>query len=134
VARLRRAGVPQLILSTETNPVVTARANKLGVDVVQDVRDKAEAVSEWMAVRGLDPERVAFVGNDVNDLPAMGKVGWPVAVADARSEVKAAARIVLSHNGGEGAVREICELVLAAHTAAATGGRNAIAEMTERAS
>jgi N-acylneuraminate cytidylyltransferase len=57
-----------------------------------------------------------------------------VAVADARSEVKAAARIVLSHNGGEGAVREICELVLAAHTAAATGSRNAIAEMTERAS
>jgi YrbI family 3-deoxy-D-manno-octulosonate 8-phosphate phosphatase len=134
IARLRRAGVPQLILSTETNQVVTARANKLGVDVVQDVKDKAEAVSEWMAVRGLDPERVAFVGNDVNDLPAMGRVGWPVAVADARSEVKAAARIVLSHNGGEGAVREICELVLAAHTAAATGSRNAIAEMTERAS
>jgi YrbI family 3-deoxy-D-manno-octulosonate 8-phosphate phosphatase len=118
VARLRRAGVPQLILSTETNPVVTARANKLGVDVVQDVSDKAAAVTEWIMARGLDPERVAFVGNDVNDLPAMGRVGWPVAVADARPEVKAAARVVLQHNGGEGAVREICERVLAAQPAA----------------
>jgi YrbI family 3-deoxy-D-manno-octulosonate 8-phosphate phosphatase len=118
VARLRRAGVPQLILSTETNPVVTARANKLGVDVVQDVSDKAAAVTEWITANGLDPERVAFVGNDVNDLPAMGRVGWPVAVADARPEVKAAARIVLQHNGGEGAVREICERVLAAQPAA----------------
>jgi len=118
VARLRRAGVPQLILSTETNPVVTARANKLGVDVVQDVSDKAAAVTGWITARGLDPERVAFVGNDVNDLPAMGRVGWPVAVADARPEVKAAARVVLQHNGGEGAVREICERVLAAQPAA----------------
>ncbi|WP_262107060.1 acylneuraminate cytidylyltransferase [Arthrobacter sp. Marseille-P9274] len=118
VARLRRAGIPQLILSTETNPVVTARANKLGVDVVQDVSDKAAAVTEWITANGLDPERVAFVGNDVNDLPAMGRVGWPVAVADARPEVKAAARIVLQHNGGEGAVREICERVLAAQPAA----------------
>ena len=67
-----------------------------------------------MAAHRLDPDRVAYVGNDVNDLPAMGVVGWPVAVGDARAEVKAAARTVLQRHGGEGAVREVCELILAA--------------------
>lgn len=112
VARLRRAGVPMLILSTETNPVVAARAAKLRVDVRHGVDDKATALRAWMAEHGLAPERVAFVGNDVNDLPAMAQVGWPVAVADARAEVQAAARVVLASSGGQGAVREVCERVL----------------------
>ncbi|NKX50799.1 acylneuraminate cytidylyltransferase, partial [Arthrobacter deserti] len=121
VARLRKAGVPQLIISTETNPVVPARARKPGIDAVQDVADKAATISAWMRACRLDPARVAFVGNDVNDLPAMGRVGWPVAVADARPEVKAAARVVLQHKGGEGAVREICERILAARPAGTAG-------------
>ncbi|MCG2621796.1 acylneuraminate cytidylyltransferase, partial [Arthrobacter sp. I2-34] len=121
VARLRKAGVPQLIISTETNQVVTARARKLGIDVVQDVADKAATINAWMRACRLDPARVAFVGNDVNDLPAMGAVGWPVAVADARPEVRAAARVVLEHNGGQGAVREICERILSARPAGPAG-------------
>ncbi|MFD1214628.1 cytidylyltransferase domain-containing protein, partial [Arthrobacter sp. GCM10027362] len=122
VARLRRAGVPQLIVSTETNPVVSARAAKLGIDVVQDVADKAAALGAWMRACRLDPARVAYLGNDVNDLPAMGLVGWPVAVADARPEAKAAARLVLRQPGGDGAVREICERILSARTAGPAGG------------
>ena len=112
VARLRRAGIPMLILSTETNPVVASRAAKLRVEVRHGVDDKAGALRDWMSRHGLDPDRVAFVGNDVNDLPAMALVGWPVAVADARAEVLAAARVVLSAPGGRGAVREACERVL----------------------
>src|SRR5690606_10324945 len=84
ISRLRRAGVPILILSTETNPVVAARADKLRVEVLHGVEDKAAALRAWLAERGLNPARVAYVGNDVNDLPAMAVVGWPVAVADAR--------------------------------------------------
>lgn len=122
VARLRRAGIPQLILSTERNPVVTARANKLQVDVVQDVDDKAAALEQWMAERQLDPARVAYVGNDVNDLAAMKDVGWPVAVADAHPEVLAAARIVLEHPGGQGAVREACERILTASRSSSPEG------------
>lgn len=114
VSRLRAAGIPQLILSTEKHPVVRARAAKLRVDVLQDVRDKATALQQWMTVQRLDPARVAYVGNDVNDLAAMGSVGWPIAVADADPDVLAAARIVLDHRGGDGAVREICERILAA--------------------
>ncbi|HYI55928.1 MAG TPA: HAD hydrolase family protein, partial [Microlunatus sp.] len=55
----------------------------------------------------------AYVGNDVNDLPVMASVGWPIAVADAHPEVLRAARLVLTRAGGRGAVREVCDLVLA---------------------
>lgn len=113
VARLRAAGVPLLILSTETNPVVSARARKLRVPVLQGRADKAAALREWIDQNGLDPRRIAYLGNDVNDLPALEMVGWPLAVADARPEVLAAARLTLSRPGGHGAVREACELILA---------------------
>lgn len=83
IALLRRAGVKVLVLSTERNPVVAARAAKLGVPVVQGLGAKDVALREWLAAEGLAPERVAYVGNDVNDLSCMAIVGWPVAVPDA---------------------------------------------------
>ena len=112
VARLRRAGIPVLILSTETHPVVGARAAKLQVEVLQSIDDKAAAIRRWASARGIPLSRIAYLGNDVNDIPAMEIVGWPIAVADARPEVTAIARRVLSRRGGEGAVRELAELVL----------------------
>lgn len=115
VSLLRRAGVPLLILSRERNPVVSARAAKLGVEVLQAVDDKSRAVREWAEAAGIGLDRIAYAGNDVNDLGPMALVGWPVAVADAHPQVRAQARVVLSRNGGDGAVRELCELVLAAH-------------------
>ena len=113
VAALRAAGYPLLILSKERNPVVSARAAKLGVEVRQGVDDKVSALTEWLRDRDLDPARVAYLGNDVNDLGPLALVGWPVAVADARPEVRAAARLVLTRPGGRGAVRELCDRVLA---------------------
>lgn len=112
IARLRRAGIPVLILSTETHPVVSARAAKLQVEVLQGIDDKARALSAWAEGHGIALERIAYLGNDVNDLPAMELVGWPVAVADARPEARAAARRVLTRRGGDGAVRELAEIVL----------------------
>lgn len=114
VARLRRAGIPMLILSTEVNPVVRARAEKLGVPVLHGVDDKEEALAAWAAENGIVLADIAYLGNDVNDLPAMRIVGWPVAVANAHPEVRAAARVVLSKSGGQGAVRELIERVLTA--------------------
>ncbi|MFI7041157.1 N-acetylneuraminate synthase family protein [Microbispora rosea] len=118
IALLRRAGVKVLVLSTERNPVVAARAAKLGVPVVQGLGAKDVALREWLATEGLAPERVAYVGNDVNDLSCMAIVGWPVAVPDAHPRVRAAARVVLSAPGGAGAVRELSDRVLAARPAA----------------
>jgi len=112
VARLRRAGIPVLILSTETHPVVGARAAKLQVEVLQSIDDKAAAIRRWAEARGIPLSRIAYLGNDVNDIPALELVGWPIAVADARPEVRAICRRVLSRRGGDGAVRELAELVL----------------------
>jgi N-acylneuraminate cytidylyltransferase len=65
-----------------------------------------------MADEDLDPNRVAYVGNDVNDLGCLRMVGWPIAVANAHAEVAALARLTLTRSGGSGAVRELCELVV----------------------
>ena len=112
VTLLRRAGIPLLILSTETNPVVRARADKLRVPVLQGVDDKAAALRAWAEDAGIPLARIAYLGNDVNDLPALALVGWPAAVADAHPAVRAAARVVLTRRGGDGAVRELADRVL----------------------
>ncbi|WP_235854262.1 N-acetylneuraminate synthase family protein [Nonomuraea aridisoli] len=119
VSLLKRSGVKVLVMSTEQNPVVAARALKLGVPVLQGLSDKRTALREWLRIEGLDPARVAYVGNDVNDLGAMGEVGWPVATPDAHPKARAAARVVLTRPGGSGAVRELCDRVLAARPEAA---------------
>jgi N-acylneuraminate cytidylyltransferase len=109
---LREAGIPVLILSTEANPVVTARAAKLGVEVLQGIDDKASALTGWAAARGIPLERIAYLGNEVNDLGALRSVGWPIAVSDAHPAAIDAARHVLTTRGGAGAVRELAEMVL----------------------
>jgi YrbI family 3-deoxy-D-manno-octulosonate 8-phosphate phosphatase len=112
LARLREAGVPVWVLSSEVNPVVTARCKKLGVPVRQGLRDKGAALAALAAEQGFDLERVVYVGNDVNDLGCMQRVGFSVAVADAVSLVRERADWVLTQPGGRGAVRELCEQIL----------------------
>ncbi|MFD1830510.1 cytidylyltransferase domain-containing protein [Streptomyces desertarenae] len=112
IAALRRAGLPLLILSTEENPVVAARARKLRIPVLHGVDRKDLALKQWCEEQGIAPERVLYVGNDVNDLPCFGLVGWPVAVASAHDVVRGAARAVTSVPGGAGAIREIASWIL----------------------
>jgi N-acylneuraminate cytidylyltransferase len=109
---LLAAGIPTVVLSTEANPVVSARCRKLGLECRQALRDKLPVLKDLLRERGIEPADAMYVGNDVNDLDCMRLVGWPVAVADAVSEVRAAARIVLGRRGGDGAVREICDRIL----------------------
>ncbi|WP_116213556.1 acylneuraminate cytidylyltransferase [Streptomyces olivoreticuli] len=112
VAALRRAGLALLILSTEANPVVAARGRKLDVPVLHGIDRKDVALKQWCDERGIAPERVLYVGNDVNDLPCFGLVGWPVAVGNAHDAVRGAARAVTSAPGGSGALREIASWIL----------------------
>jgi YrbI family 3-deoxy-D-manno-octulosonate 8-phosphate phosphatase len=112
IAALRDSGLPVLILSTETNPVVAARARKLKVPVLHGIDRKDLALKQWCGEEGVAPERVLYVGNDVNDLPCFDLVGWPVAVANAHDVVRAAARSVTSASGGNGAIREIAAWIL----------------------
>jgi YrbI family 3-deoxy-D-manno-octulosonate 8-phosphate phosphatase len=108
----RAANIPVAIVSTERNPVVARRAEKLRVPVLQNVADKKQTLAEHCRSAGIDLARVVFVGNDINDLAVMRTVGYPVAVADAHPAVLDAAKIVLSAKGGDGAARELAEHVL----------------------
>lgn len=109
LSRLRAVGVKMLIVSTEKNPVVAARANKLKLPCKQGVDDKAEAVLTACREFGVTPKATMFVGNDINDIPAFGVVGLPVAVADAYPEVDPHVIWRTQRAGGYGAVREICD-------------------------
>jgi len=113
IARLREHGVRVAVLSTESNPVVSARCLKLGLHCRQGIQDKGAALRLLVAECGLDLQHVVFVGNDVNDLECLRLARMGVAVADARPEVRAIADWVLRSAGGRGAVRELCELVIA---------------------
>lgn len=117
---LRHAGIPMLILSTETNGVVGRRAEKLGVECLQGIDDKWTALQHWLQAHDLGAADAAYVGNDVNDLECMAHVGLPIAVADADPIVRAAAAHVTTRRGGRGAVREIADL-LAEHRTPAGG-------------
>ena len=114
LGRLTAAGVRTAIVSTEKRSIAAARAAKLGIPCHLAVADKGTFVTRLIADAGADPAHVAYVGNDVNDLPAMMLVGCPVAVADAHPDVLRIARIVLDKPGGRGAVREFCDRALAA--------------------
>jgi YrbI family 3-deoxy-D-manno-octulosonate 8-phosphate phosphatase len=112
---LARVGVGCLVLSTETNPVVSARAAKLQLECVQGLGDtKGVALDAILARRGLDPSAVAYVGNDINDLDCLRQVGVSICVADAYPEVLAVARFTTERAGGFGAVREVCDLIVQA--------------------
>lgn len=111
LSRLPSVGVKAFIVSTETNPVVSTRAQKLKLPCRQNVEDKAEAILAICQELGISPQETMFVGNDINDIPAFQSVGLPVAVADAHPDVYPYVLYRTQKPGGFGAVREICDLV-----------------------
>ncbi len=108
--KLERLGIRAVIVSSETNPVVTVRSRKLGIRAVQGVEDKRAALEKIAVEMGLTLEQVAFVGNDANDLPCLNCVGLPIVVQDAHPDVIAPALYRTKMRGGRGAVREVCDL------------------------
>jgi len=111
VKGMKKAGIAQIILSAEKNPVVTARGNKLGIPVLQGIEDKKPALEKYLRENKVDPSRAAYVGNEINDLGPMSLVAWRICPADAHPEVKSAANVVLRAKGGYGVVRELWDLV-----------------------
>ena len=110
---LRQQGkVQAMILSREENPVVSARARKLKIEVYQGVQDKAQAIQQLMNERNLTQAEVIYVGNDLNDLPVLPYVGYFACPQDAHTEVIRHADLVLSKPGGRGAIRELVEIIL----------------------
>jgi len=112
---LREAGLLTAIVTRKQTTIVTRRARDLGItEVHQNVTDKAAALTDLCARHRLSPAAVCYVGDDVGDLPAMHLVGFPIAVADAVKDVRRAAAYVTRAGGGRGAIRELCDLILAA--------------------
>jgi 3-deoxy-D-manno-octulosonate 8-phosphate phosphatase (KDO 8-P phosphatase) len=112
---LAGAGVTVAILSGRSSRAVAARARELGiVHVIQGATDKLAEFARLRARLGLEERACAFVGDDLPDLAVMERCGLAVAVANAVESVKSRAHYVTRARGGEGAVREFCELVLAA--------------------
>jgi YrbI family 3-deoxy-D-manno-octulosonate 8-phosphate phosphatase len=109
---LRKAGWPMVVISKETHPIVSARCAKLRLECQQGVDDKLPLLRRWLEGRGFALERTLYVGNDINDLACLTAVGCPVVVADAHPEAARAARIILEKPGGQGALRELAELIL----------------------
>jgi N-acylneuraminate cytidylyltransferase len=114
VKDLRAIGIEVMILSSETNRVVEARARKMGVEAIHGIalNDKGRVMREVLEQRNIKAKNVIYVGNDINDLPCFEIAGWSVAVADAYPELIGAADHVLSKAGGHGALRELCDLIL----------------------
>lgn len=112
IERLRQESIPVVVISKEANPVVSARCHKLGIPCFQNAADKLSVLKQAAKAHNVDLDKVAYVGNDVNDIACIEAVGVGVAVADAHPMVAAVADIVTEAVGGGGAVREICDLIL----------------------
>jgi YrbI family 3-deoxy-D-manno-octulosonate 8-phosphate phosphatase len=109
VQMIKAQGIPQLILSTEANPVVAARARKLGLDHIQGCQDKRIAVEQYCLQKKISPLALLYVGNDINDGEAMRLVGYPVCPADAHPGVLQLCSRRLRMRGGEGVIRELAD-------------------------
>ena len=112
VEMLKLAGIPMLILSKERNPVVIARSEKLGLEVKTGCDDKKRFLLDFLWQKGVDSASVIYVGNDLNDLDAMEIVGCSICLSDSHKKVKEKASYILTSKGGDGAVRELAELLI----------------------
>ena len=103
--------IPMVVLSSERNPVVIQRCKKLGLECIHGVLKKGDTLVNYLKENQIDPDDVVYMGNDLNDLPCFPIVGCAVVPADAHARVRNEADLVLAHEGGNGAVRELCDIL-----------------------
>lgn len=115
---LKKHEVVPFIVSTEKNKVVAMRAAKLEINCVHGVENKAQEVIKLAKSFNIALNEVGFVGNDVNDIPALEIVGCPIGVADSFPEIENYIILKTNKNGGCGAVREVCDLIVKAKNSA----------------
>lgn len=117
LSKLKQSGVELLILSTEPNTAVKHRANKLKVSCINNCKDKLKVLLWEVKIKKLTLKQVAYIGNDINDLACLKVVGFPVVVRDAHKDVLSYGKYRTKLEGGNGAVREVCDLIYVAKTA-----------------
>jgi 3-deoxy-D-manno-octulosonate 8-phosphate phosphatase (KDO 8-P phosphatase) len=111
----QRAGLLVAVLTARVSDAVARRARELGItEVHQGINDKVETYGALLRRHHLTDDLVAYVGDDVNDLPLLARAGLSAAPSDAAGDVKARVAYVAERGGGRGAVREVIELILRA--------------------
>ena len=98
-------------MSTETNPVVSARAIKLDIPCLQGLDNKKDALLDYSKKNDIDLKNVAYVGNDINDKNVMENTGMTFCPADAHETIKEISDHVFKRNGGDGVIRELLDLI-----------------------
>ena len=120
LSRARKSGLVIALVSGENSPLVDRLATKLGIsDIHKDCKDKADALRAFSEKHGLNLQEICFIGDDVNDLPALSIVGLSACPADARPSIRKTCQLVTKLTGGNGAVREVVDMVLASNRPAA---------------
>lgn len=113
IKMLQRAGIQVGIITGRSSAVVTARARELGIGLLyQGALKKLESYEDVKLKTGLADSQIAYMGDDIIDVPVLRRVGFAATPLDALSEAKKAAHYIASCNGGRGAVREVCDLIL----------------------
>lgn len=113
IKEINANSVKLFVISKEGNPIVSARCAKMKVDCWQGVDDKLPLLKKLLEREGIQPEETAFVGDDINDVRCLKFVGLPMTVADGHEACKKAAFYITTHRGGDHAMREIFDLILA---------------------
>ncbi|MDO8676863.1 MAG: HAD-IIIA family hydrolase [Candidatus Azambacteria bacterium] len=115
IKMVRQAGIKVVVVSGQISSYVKTRCKKMGISFICGVNNKAEAVKRLIDLERLDSYECVFMGDDLNDIEAIKISGIiPIAVANAVPEVKKIAVYITAKKGGEGAVREVCDLILKA--------------------
>lgn len=112
IKEIRNLGIEQFILSTEKNPVVKVRAEKLRLPFSQDVEDKGLELDVLMGKKGLSRDQVAYVGNEMNDWECFMRVRYGLAPKDSHPKIRSHAAYVIPCDGGHGIVRHVYEWLL----------------------
>ena len=111
ISMLKNEGRTQLILSTETNPVVSKRAEKLGIPVIQGSESKLICLKNYCNAHNINLKNVLYIGNDINDYEVMTEVGYKICPADAHKSITKISDMVLSSKGGYGVIREFYDVL-----------------------
>ena len=111
ISEIKKLGIEQIIISTETNPVVSTRAKKLDINCLQGIENKKTALIDYCNCHNFSLKNVAYVGNDINDKEVMEVVGITFCPNDAHDSIKNISNHILQAKGGDGVIRELLDLI-----------------------
>ena len=116
IKAIQDLGIKCIVLSSEPNEIVLKRCKKLGIEAYNNLSSKVEKLNEWLLTHNISLDNTCYIGNDINDVEIMQTVSISIAVADSHPDILNIANIVTSKDGGQGAVREVCDWITNLHS------------------